>query len=132
MQFPYHNATVRVSFRYPRNRSTVCWLTIELGGQVWAYHGEAWCVDKQFVKETGRKIALRRALEASKGDKQFRTEVWNRYHMRGMSIEDSAALSLLFAIVPEAGYVSFEEAAKLLDERLAAAAEQLEMDFKEV
>lgn len=49
-------------------------------------HGQAFCsVSDRFDKETGRKVSLARALEASGVDKDTRTEVWNRYFLREMT-----------------------------------------------
>ncbi len=46
--------------------------------------GESCCVvGDKFVKETGRKVALGRALGEAKLEREERRAVWAKYHLRG-------------------------------------------------
>lgn len=52
--------------------------------------GHAQChVKDKFVKETGRKISLARALEEGGFDKDEREVFWNYYHARTIKFEDT-------------------------------------------
>ena len=66
----------------PVSAVTYCRISNVMGVQLWT--GRAYCSSQdQFCKETGRKIALSRALQkATVLDKQDRTTIWRLYHER--------------------------------------------------
>lgn len=123
MQFTLDGVDVTIKFGYEA-AVTMCYMTLD-GNYVGGY---ALCSSNDvFNKETGRKIALRRALEMAGVDKPHRTAIWLKYHSRN-EVPDTVAFVLAF--VPEAEYLpNFEVAYDLAVERSKQSAYQLEFDF---
>ena len=86
--FTFDGQAYEIQFRHgqscPPNvpmevRSTAC--TIFIGHALHWYEGRSWCHgNDQFSKETGRKLALERALTGRTRD--FRTAAWKAYFAR--------------------------------------------------
>ena len=82
----YNGAKFAIQFRYDEEfdgtRSTQCCIYV-LINEMWLDVGRAWAFQNKndnFCKETGRKIALERALNDSRYDtKDFRTVIWLSY-----------------------------------------------------
>jgi hypothetical protein len=129
MDFELDGAYVTIKFRF-ENKVTMCYLDITdiRNGRTFEYAGYALCSSKDhYIKETGRKVALRRALELSGVDKPHRRAIWLKYHSRNEMPDDVA---YLLGFVPEAEYLNnLQEVRELAEIRNQQAAYQLEMDF---
>lgn len=87
MKFTYDGTEYKITFVYARERyaQRVVYCNLWDRTPAWEVVAKAYSQchpDDQFCKETGRKVALRRALEGF--DKPFRTAVWQAYHARGV------------------------------------------------
>jgi len=80
MKMQVGELNIRLWFSYPKNSAvTMCHLVVNNEIQ---HNGYALCTDKHFVKEVGRKLSLRRALELSGFDRDKRRQVWSSYFNR--------------------------------------------------
>jgi hypothetical protein len=128
MKFTLDGAEVEIRFHF-QDAVTLCSLVITSNLGAYVFGGYALCSSRdRFVKETGRKIALRRALEMAGVDKVHRKAIWLKYLSRNEISDD---IAFLLAIVPEAEFLSLEEAYRLLEERDRQAAQNLMSDFME-
>jgi hypothetical protein len=71
------------------------------------YSGEACCVaGDQFRKESGRKVALARALQDAQLPRAIRTLVWDKYFHRGVKDEVSTDGNSVYANTADTGAIS--------------------------
>lgn len=131
MNFWLGDRYIRLSFEYPKQSAvTMCYLRIEIPQDdqlipVGLFSGYALCSSKdKFSKETGRKLALRRALEMVGFDKNERSYIWNLYHLRGETSYFEIAYILAYVPDWDPSILSFDDAMALAEEREEHSASQ--------
>ena len=83
----YFNSQQAINFQRKQidnHRITICQLiTVDGDNEIVFAQGESSCHPKDnFNKETGRKVALQKALAKTPFDKNQRRQVWNNYFAR--------------------------------------------------